>query len=328
MKAYLVVLLLMFQLSETSRLLAVPSEKNEPKHVFHVAPGIDKNGSLIKFYKRGLDYAVNYFGNYGPYHIYLLGPKGENNIKKIFRERALSRVDPKSKISIDDQIKEYLNRPNVKKEIQLTIKGKAEGGLTWTPAPNRIYEDVTTNAIERSKNPIENTWGALHEYHHVFQVAHTEAEKERNSDTNFCSWMAEGMATYSSAKFMENLGLIDFKKYMLELRKFGGNIGRPGINEFIKKHPGYELENETYWDDGKSAQVYYMIGAWATAYLIHSKKIKEKTVLKDWWFDIIPMGKAKAFEKHMKISLNDFYDEFDRFIKKSDDEVMKIFEQD
>lgn len=328
MKAYLVVLLLMFQLSETSRLLAVPSEKNEPKHVFHVAPGIDKNGSLIKFYKRGLDYAVNYFGNYGPYHIYLLGPKGEKNIKKIFRERALSRVDPKSKISIDDQIKEYLNRPNVKKEIQLTIKGKAEGGLTWTPAPNRIYEDVTTNAIERSKNPIENTWGALHEYHHVFQVAHTEAEKERNSDTNFCSWMAEGMATYSSAKFMENLGLIDFKKYMLELRKFGGNIGRPGINEFIKKHPGYELENETYWDDGKSAQVYYMIGAWATAYLIHSKKIKEKTVLKDWWFDIIPMGKAKAFEKHMKISLNDFYDEFDRFIKKSDDEVMKIFEQD
>jgi len=40
------------------------------------------------------------------------------------------------------------------------------------------------------------------------------------------------------------------------------------------------------------------------------------------------MGKAKAFKKHMKISLNDFYDEFDRFIKKSDDEVMKIFEQD
>ena len=39
------------------------------------------------------------------------------------------------------------------------------------------------------------------------------------------------------------------------------------------------------------------------------------------------MGKAKAFEKHMKISLNDFYDEFDRFIKKSDDEVMKFFEK-
>ena len=36
------VLLLMFQLSETSRMLAVPSEKNEPKHVFHVAPELIK----------------------------------------------------------------------------------------------------------------------------------------------------------------------------------------------------------------------------------------------------------------------------------------------
>ena len=52
----------------------------------------------------------------------------------------------------------------------------------------------------------------------------TEAEREKLR-YKFCSWMAEGMATYSSAKFMENLGLIDFKKYMLELRKFGGNIG-------------------------------------------------------------------------------------------------------
>ena len=86
------VLLLMFQLSETSRLLAVPSEKNEPKHVFHVAPGIDKNGSLIKFYKRGLDYAVDYFGNYGPYHIYLLGPKGERILRKFLEKERFQEL--------------------------------------------------------------------------------------------------------------------------------------------------------------------------------------------------------------------------------------------
>ena len=58
MKAYLVVLLLMVQFSETSSLLAVPSGKNEPEYVFHVVPGIDENGSLIKFYKRGVICAV------------------------------------------------------------------------------------------------------------------------------------------------------------------------------------------------------------------------------------------------------------------------------
>ena len=136
------------------------------------------------------------------------------------------------------------------------------------------------------------------------------------------------MATYSSAKFMENLKFIDFTEYMLELRKFGANISRPGINEFIKKNPKYRLDNETYWDEGGAPQVYYMIGAWATAYLIHAKGIDEKIVLRDWWYDIVPMGKAAAFKKHMKISLADFYKEFDSFIRKSDKEVMKIFEKD
>ena len=154
------------------------------------------------------------------------------------------------------------------------------------------------------------------------------AEQERTADKNSCSWMREGMATYSSAKFMENLKFIDFTEYMLELRKFGANISRPGINEFIKKNPKYRLDNETYWDEGGAPQVYYMIGAWATAYLIHAKGIDEKIVLRDWWYDIVPMGKAAAFKKHMKISLEDFYKEFDSFIRKSDKEVMKIFEKD
>ena len=71
-----------------------------------------------------------------------------------------------------------------------------------------------------------------------------------------------------------------------------------------------------------------MIGAWATAYLIHAKGIDERTVLRDWWYDIIPMGRAAAFRKHMKISLDDFYEEFYGFIRKPDQEVMKIFDKD
>ena len=50
-------------------------------------------------------------------------------------------------------------------------------------------------------------------------MAQCDTRQERTSDKNINSWIAEGMATYSSAKFMENLGLIEFKDYMLELRK-------------------------------------------------------------------------------------------------------------
>jgi len=295
--------------------------------VFFVADGLNVDGSLVENYQRGLRYAINYFGNYGPYYIYLLGPDSEPSIREIYRKRAMSRVDPNAPTSINQQIEEFLKRPNVVAEMKAVLWGKAEGGLTWTQNPPVLFEDVTTNAKEREKNPTENTWGALHEYHHVFQIAHCDTKQKRTSDKHINSWMAEGMATYSSAKFMENLGFVDFNSYMLELRRSGGNIGRPSINEFLANTQEWQLQNENYWDESGSAQVYYMLGAWATAYLIHVQGIDEVVVLKDWYRDIPRIGKSAAFKKHMGLPLADFYEKFDAFIRQSDDEVMQIFQQ-
>ena len=310
---------------EESKKKDQPTSKVAP--VLLVADGLNADGSLVKNYQRGLRYAIDYFGNYGPYYIYLLGPDSERSVREIYRQRAMSRVDPKSTASAKQQIEAFLRRPNVVAEIKAVLLGKAESGLTWTQDPPVLYEDVTTNAKEREKNPIENTWGALHEYHHVFQMAHCDTKQKRTSDKHINSWMAEGMATYSSAKFIENMGLVDFKGYMLDLRESGANIGRPGINEFLAKTQTWQLDNENYWDKGGSAQVYYMLGSWATAYLIHVQGVDEVAVLKDWYHDIPRIGKSAAFKKHMGLSLADFYEKFDAFIRQSDDEVMQIFQQ-
>lgn len=296
--------------------------------VLFVADGLNANGSLVKNYQRGLRYAIDYFGNYGPYYVYLLGPDNDRSIREIYRQRAMTRVKLGSGVpTAEEQVEEFLNRPNVLTEIKSVLSGKAEGGLTWTQEPPILYEDVTTNAKGREKDPVENTWGALHEYHHVFQMAHCDTKQERTSEKNINSWMAEGMATYSSAKFMEKLGLIDFKGYMLELRQSGANIGRPSIKEFLATTPAWQLHNERYWDLGGSAQVYYMLGAWATAYLVHVQHIDEPVVLKDWYHDIPRIGKSAAFKKHMGLSLAEFYQKFDAFIRQTDDEVMEIFRQ-
>lgn len=293
--------------------------------VLFVADGLNADDSLVKNYLRGLKYAIDYFGNYGPYYIYLLGPDNEQSIRDIYLKRAESRANPSSLTAVEDQIEGFLKRPNIVAEIDAVLAGKAEGGLTWSEPPRCVYEDVTTNAKGRENDPIENTWGALHEYHHVFQIAHCDSYQERTSDRNLNSWMAEGMATYSSARFMENLNLIDFKSYMLELRKTGGNIGELGINDFISGEGTWHLDDETYWETGGAAQVYYMLGAWATAYLIHVQGVTEVIVLKSWYFDIPRIGKSAAFEKHMGLSLEEFYTEFNAFINRSNDEVMKIF---
>jgi len=293
--------------------------------VLFVADGLNADDSLVKNYLRGLKYAIDYFGNYGPYYIYLLGPDNEQSIRDIYLKRAESRANPSSLTAVEDQIEGFLKRPNIVAEIDAVLAGKAEGGLTWSEPPRRVYEDVTTNAKGRENDPIENTWGALHEYHHVFQIAHCDSYQKRTSDRNLNSWMAERMATYSSARFMENLNLIDFKSYMLELRKTGGNIRELGINDFISGGKTWRLDDETSWETGGAPQVYYMLGAWATAYLIHVQGVAEVIVLKSWYFDIPRIGKSAAFEKHMGLSLNEFYTEFDAFINRSNDEVMKIF---
>ena len=297
--------------------------KNKP--IIFVAEGLNNDGSLVKNYKRGLDYAIDYFGNYGPYYVYLMGPSNKQNILDIYLSRAKTRATPIPSSSRRKQIEEFLKRPNVTSEIEAVLEGKEEGGLTWSKSPVRVYEDVTTNATERENNPIENTWGALHEYHHVFQIAHCDSYEKRTSDKNLNSWMTEGGATYSSAKFMENLNLVDFRKYMLELLKNGGNISQIGINDFLLSGKEWNLDNETYWEKDYFPQVYYMLGAWATAYLIHVEGAKEITVLKNWYFDVPRIGKSAAFEKHMGLSLNKFYSKFDSFIRQPTEDLMNIF---
>ena len=297
--------------------------KNKP--IIFVAEGLNNDGSLVKNYKRGLDYAIDYFGNYGPYYVYLMGPSNKQNILDIYLSRAKTRANTIPSSSRRKQIEEFLKRPNVTSEIEAVLEGKEEGGLTWSESPVRVYEDVTTNATERENNPIENTWGALHEYHHVFQIAHCDSYEKRTSDKNLNSWMTEGGATYSSAKFMENLNLVDFRKYMLELLKNGGNISQIGINDFLLSGKEWNLDNETYWEKDYFPQVYYMLGAWATAYLIHVEGAKEITVLKNWYFDVPRIGKSAAFEKHMGLSLNKFYSKFDSFIRQPNEDLMNIF---
>ena len=68
------------------------SVKLVSKPTFHIAKGLNDDGSLLKYYKRGLDYAVNYFGNYGPYHVYLFGPEDEKSVRLIALSLNMART--------------------------------------------------------------------------------------------------------------------------------------------------------------------------------------------------------------------------------------------
>ena len=58
---------------------------------------------------------------------------------------------------------------------------------------------------------------------------------------------------------------------------------------------------------------------------IHVQGVEEQVVLREWYYDIPRLGKAAAFEKHMGLTLADFYQKFARFIQQPDPTVMAIF---
>jgi hypothetical protein len=98
--------------------------------VFIVAEGLNADGSLLANYQRRLRYAVDYFGNYGPYYVYLLGPDSEQNVREIFRKRAEFRVNAQASATAEEQIEEFLQRPNVIAEINAVLAGQAQVGLS------------------------------------------------------------------------------------------------------------------------------------------------------------------------------------------------------
>jgi hypothetical protein len=87
---------------------SILARETDIEPVFFIADGLNADGYLLKNYKRGLDYAINYFGNYGPYFVYLLGPKNEGTVRAIYRQRAALRADPKAERSIEEQIAAFL----------------------------------------------------------------------------------------------------------------------------------------------------------------------------------------------------------------------------
>jgi hypothetical protein len=75
----------------------LPAETDQPRPleaniapVFLVAYRLNADVPPLKDYQRGLDYAIDYFGNDGPYYVYLLAPGYEENIRHIFRKRLVT----------------------------------------------------------------------------------------------------------------------------------------------------------------------------------------------------------------------------------------------
>ena len=95
------------------------------------------------------------------------------------------------------------------------------------------------------------------------------------------------------------------------------------IQEFKKEDPALTLENS---GDSTFARAPYMFGAWAIQFLKQEKGMD--VFLNEFYPAIRDLGWEAAFKQTFGRTVDQFYREFDRFLSKSDDEIIEyIFDE-
>jgi hypothetical protein len=95
------------------------------------------------------------------------------------------------------------------------------------------------------------------------------------------------------------------------------------IQDFKKEDPTLTLENS---GDSTFARAPYMYGAWAIQYLKQEKGMD--VFLSEFYPAIRDLGWEAAFKQTFGRTVDQFYREFDRFLSKSDDEIIEyIFDE-
>jgi hypothetical protein len=295
-----------------------------PTTVCNITEGFDSDGALQDQFWEAYNYSRDYFGAYGPVYVYFMGPTSEESNNDIWHLRAERRAVADACDSVEDQVSDFFDNPFGSEELDAANSGN--GGY-FSISPNSGCNPLMDlMMINPQLDEVQSI--TIHEYHHIFQVAHILTH-DRDSDYSLNSWIMEGQATYSAARFGDETGWgPDFVDLMMAMKTYGGNVSPEGIDEFLETNTSFALDDESYWSraDYSAAAVYYQLGAWAWAYLIYTMDGDVDIVLKDFIHDVPTMGREASFEDHFGRTMDVFFVEFAEFVQGSDEDWQSILE--
>jgi hypothetical protein len=295
-----------------------------PTTVCNITEGYDSDGAIQAQFWEAYNFARDYFGAYGPVYVYFMGPTSEESNQLIWELRAQRRAVPEACYPVKQQVDSFSNNEHGNQELAAANSG--EGGffsISGNGGCNPLMDLMMINPMLDEVRAI-----TMHEYTHVFQASHILSE-DRDSDYGLNSWIMEGQATYLAAKFGEETGWgPGFEFLMMGMKHWGGNVSPQGIDAFLAEESAFQLDDESYWEqnDLSAPAVYYQLGAWAWAYLIHQVGGDYDIALKDFIKDVPVMGRAASFEKHFDRTMEDFFEEFSVFVQGSDDDWKVILD--
>ena len=191
------------------------------------------------------------------------------------------------------------------------------GGIGFVTSSQSMVQDFTIDEIGEGSYIV-----VFHEYFHIVQNFYDLQDNSEEIENHFLGdWFYEGGADFMAHKLVYQGGLTEsdapsfqskYRDLMSDIQseiESGNNLSQQSLDDF------------SYYTSPWNPSV-YSFGAWAIAYL--NFKAGNNNSLNKYFSKVPLVGWEQSFQETYSITLEEFYVEFNEFLKKSIDEQLEI----
>ena len=191
------------------------------------------------------------------------------------------------------------------------------GGIGFVTSSQSMVQDFTIDEIGEGSYIV-----VFHEYFHIVQNFYDLQDNSEEIENHFLGdWFYEGGADFMAHKLVYQGGLTEsdapsfqskYRDLMSDIQseiESGNNLSQQTLDDF------------SYYTSPWNPSV-YSFGAWAIAYL--NFKAGNNNSLNKYFSKVPLVGWEQSFQETYSITLEEFYVEFNEFLKKSIDEQLEI----
>ena len=191
------------------------------------------------------------------------------------------------------------------------------GGIGFVTSSQSMVQDFTIDEIGEFSYIV-----VFHEYFHIVQNFYDLQDNSEEIENHFLGdWFYEGGADFMAHKLVYQEGLTEsdapsfqskYRDLMSDIQseiESGNNLSQQSLDDF------------SYYTSPWNPSV-YSFGAWAIAYL--NFKAGNNNSLNEYFSKVPLVGWEQSFQETYSITLEEFYVEFNEFLKKPIDEQLEI----
>ena len=191
------------------------------------------------------------------------------------------------------------------------------GGIGFVTSSQSMVQDFTIDELAEFSYIV-----VFHEYFHIVQNFYGLQDNSEEIENHFLGdWFYEGGADFMAHKLVYQEGLTEsdapsfqskYRDLMSDIQseiESGNNLSQQSLDDF------------SYYTSSWNPSV-YSFGAWAIAYL--NFKAGNNNSLNEYFSKVPLVGWEQSFQETYSITLEEFYVEFNEFLKKPIDEQLEI----